>query len=165
MSDVAERGLLARMFGAALLRAEVYEEVEADTGATAQAAGVVLAVSLVTAVLDYELGWLAVASAGVTSVLAWLLLAGITWLIGTRVFGGTASWGELLRTLGFARTPGLLIVLAPVVGGIGFLVQAWVLVAGVVAIRQALDFGTVKAVLTALVGVLPYWLVLALVLH
>ena len=165
MSDVAERGLLARMFGAAMLRAEVYEEVEADTGATGQAAGVVLAVSLVTAVLDYELGWLAVASAGVTSVLAWLLLAGIAWLIGTRVFGGTASWGELLRTLGFARTPGLLIVLAPVVGGIGFLVQAWVLVAGVVAIRQALDFGTVKAVLTALVGVLPYWLVLALVLH
>lgn len=165
MSDVPERGLLARMFGAAMLRAEVYEEVEADTGATGQAAGVVLAVSLVTAVLDYELGWLAVASAGAASVLAWLLLAGITWLIGTRVFGGTASWGELLRTLGFARTPGLLIVLAPVVGGIGFLVQAWVLVAGVVAIRQALDFGTVKAVLTALVGVLPYWLVLALVLH
>lgn len=165
MSDVAERGLLARMFGAAILRAEVYEEVEADVGATGQAVGVVLVVSLVTAVQDYELGWLAVASAGVTSVSAWLLWAGTTWLIGTRLFGGTASWGELLRTLGFARTPGLLIVLAPVVGGIGFLVQAWVLAAGVIAIRQALDFGTVRAVLTALVGVLPYWLVLALVLH
>lgn len=165
MSDVAERGLLARMFGAAILRAEVYEEVEADVGATGQAAGVVVAVSLVTAVLDYELGWLAVASAGAASVLAWLLWAGTTWLIGTRLFGGTASWGELLRTLGFARTPGLLIVLAPVVGGIGFLVQAWVLAAGVIAIRQALDFGTVRAVLTALVGVLPYWFVLALVLH
>lgn len=165
MSDAADRGLLARMFGAAILRAEVYEEVEADTGATAQAALVVLVVSLVTAVQDYELGWLAVASAGVTSLLHWLLWAGITWLVGTRAFRGTATWGELLRTLGFARTPGLLIVLAPVVGGIGFVVQAWMLAAGVIAIRQALDFGTVKAVLTALLGVLPYWLVLALVLH
>lgn len=165
MSDVAGRGLLARMFGAAMLRAEAYEEVEADAGATGQAAMVVLVVSLVTAVQDYELGWLAVASAGVTSLLHWLLWAGITWLIGTRAFGGTATWGELLRTLGFARTPGLLIVLAPVVGGIGFVVQAWMLAAGVVAIRQALDFGTWRAVLTALLGVLPYWFVLALVLH
>ena len=165
MSDVAERGLLARMFGAALLRAEVYEEVEADSGATSQAGLVVLVVSLATAVQDYELGWLAVAAAGVTSLLHWLLWAGITWLVGTRVFRGTATWDELLRTLGFARTPGLLIVLAPVVGGIGFVAQGWMLAAGVIAIRQALDFGTVKAVLTALVGVLPYWFVLALVLH
>ncbi len=162
---MADRGLLARMLGAAILRAEVYEEVEADPGATGQAGLVVLAVSLAAAAQDYELGWLAMGAAGVTSLLQWLLWAGITWLIGTRAFGGTATWGELLRTLGFARTPGLLIVLAPVVGGIGFVLQAWMLAAGVIAIRQALDFGTVKAVLTALLGVLPYWAVLALVLH
>ena len=162
---MADRGLLARMLGAAILRAEVYEEVEADPGATGPAGLVVLAVSLAAAAQDYELGWLAMGAAGVTSLLQWLLWAGITWLIGTRAFGGTATWGELLRTLGFARTPGLLIVLAPVVGGIGFVLQAWMLAAGVIAIRQALDFGTVKAVLTALLGVLPYWFVLALVLH
>lgn len=165
LSDVAKRGPLARMLGAAILKADVYEEVEADPRATAQAALVVLVVSLATAVQDYELGWWPMAAAGVTSLLQWLLWAGITWLIGTRVFRGTATWGELLRTLGFARTPGLLIVLAPVVGGIGFALQAWMLAAGVVAIRQALDFGTRKAVLTALLGVVPYWIVLALVLH
>ncbi len=80
-------------------------------------------------------------------------------------FRGTATWGELLRTPGFARTPGLLIVLAPVVGGIGFVLQEWMLAAGMVAIRWALDFGTREAVLTASDGVLPYWAGLALVLH
>jgi hypothetical protein len=34
----------------------------------------------------------------------------------------------------------------------------WVLIAGIIAIRQALDFGTGKAILTALLG----WLALAI---
>jgi len=53
----------------------------------------------------------------------------------------------------------VLLVLAflPLVGGLlKTVVGIWVLVAGIVAIRQALDFSTGKAVLTALIG----WLVL-----
>lgn len=159
------RGLPARILGAALLRADVYEEVEADTGATVQAGIVVLLVSLIAGIPDYPLGWLAMGAVAVTSLLHWLLWAGIAYLIGDRLLGGTATWGELLRTLGFARAPGILLVLDPVVGGVGLIVHLWLLVAGVVAIRQALNFGIWRALLTAVLGIVPYWLVLALVLH
>lgn len=164
-SDGAARGLPARMLGAALLRAEVYEEVEADPGATVQAAVVVVLVSLIAGMPDYALGWLAMGAAVATSLLHWLVWAGIALLIGDRLLGGTATWGELLRTLGFARAPGVLLLLDPVVGGVGLIVQLWMLVAGVVAIRQALDFGIWRALLTAVIGIIPYWLALALVLH
>ncbi len=96
-----------------------------------------------------------------SALLGWLVWAGVTYLIGDKLLGGTATWGELLRTLGFAQTPGILVVLAflPVIGGIVRLVVAvWVLVAGIIAIRQALDFGTGKAVLTAGLG----WLAVAI---
>jgi hypothetical protein len=88
-----------------------------------------------------------------------VLWAGITYLIGAKLFGGTATWGELLRTIGFAQTPGVLHVLGimPVLGGIiRFGVAMWVLIAGIIAIRQALDVSTGKAILTAGLG----WLII-----
>ncbi len=66
------------------------------------------------------------------------------------------SWPELLRTLGFGASPGLLLVLvgAPVVGeAVAWAVWLWMLVAMVVAVRQALDFqGTGRALLVCLIG-------------
>jgi hypothetical protein len=78
------------------------------------------------------------------------------------VFKGTATWGELLRTLGFAQAPGVLMVVAiiPVLGQLArFGIWLWMLGTGIVAIRQALDVDTGKAVMTALVG----WLAMVLV--
>lgn len=79
------------------------------------------------------------------------------------MLGGNATWGELLRTIGFAQSPGVLYVLAfiPLLGWLVRLVVAiWILVAGIIAICQALDFGTGKAIITALLG----WLALALMM-
>jgi hypothetical protein len=97
----------------------------------------------------------------ISALLGWLLWAGITYLIGAKLLGGTATWGELLRTIGFAQTPGVLHVLGiiPVLGGIiRFGVTIWVLITGIIAIRQALDISTGKALLTAVLG----WLVIIL---
>ena len=48
----------------------------------------------------------------------------------------------------------------PLIGGLlRFVLLIWVLLAGLIAIRQALDVGTGKAVLTAIIG----WLVMAVV--
>lgn len=153
------------MLGAAVLKAEVYEEIGRDRDATAQAGFVVLLASLAAAVPDYGLGWGAMAWAAAVSLLHWLLWAGVTCLVGGKLLGAVATWGGQLRTLGFARTSGLLLVLDPVVGGFGFVVQVWMLAAGVVAVRQVLGFGTVSALMTVLPGIVPYWIVLALVLH
>ena len=164
MSD-GPRGLLARMYGAAILKAAVYDEVGADPRATAQAAFVVVLASAAAASLDYGLGWLTMAAAGLANLAQWLVWAGITYLVGDKLLGGTATWGQLLRTLGFARGPGILTVFVPLIGGIQIAVQVWVLAAGIVAIRQALGLGTVRALLTAVIGMVPYWIYHTLFLH
>jgi hypothetical protein len=53
--------------------------------------------------------------------------------------------------------PGLGILVLPFVG-------IWMLFTGVVAIRQALDFGTGRAIATALLGLIPYALLRTLVM-
>jgi hypothetical protein len=150
-----------RMKGAALLHIDTYEEVEADHTATGQAAGVVLLVAIAQAIGGAGQGGFGIFAGVISALLGWLLWAGITYLIGAKLFGGTATWGELLRTIGFAQTPGVLYVLGiiPVLGGIiRFGVVIWVLIAGIIAIRQALDISTGKAILTAALG----WLVIIL---
>ena len=150
-----------RMKGAALLHIDTYEEVEADKTATGQAAGVVVLVAIAQAIGGAGEGGLGILAGVVSALLGWLLWAGITYLIGAKLLGGTATWGELLRTIGFAQTPGVFHVfgIIPVLGGIiRFLVVIWVLIAGIIAIRQALDISTAKAILTAVLG----WLVITI---
>ena len=162
MTDaVARRPMLERMTRAALLDVHTYEEVEADRSATGQAAAVVAIVAASQGIGAAGLGLPVILAAVVASLLGWLVWSGVTYLIGDKLLGGTATWGELLRTIGFAQTPGVFgaLALLPIVGGVvRFVLTIWVLVAGIIAIRQALDFGTGKAILTALLG----WLALAI---
>ena len=81
------------------------------------------------------------------------------------MLGGTATWGELLRTLGFAQAPRVLAVLG-IIPGLRWIVAAvigvWLLITGIVAIRQALDFSTGKAVATAVLGWLAMMIPMAI---
>jgi hypothetical protein len=153
-----QRGIVDRMIGAARLDVDTYDEVEADQSATGQAALVVVIVAIASAIGSLGEGGIGIVTGLLSAIVGWLLWAGITYVIGDKVFGGTATWGELLRTLGFAQAPGVLLVLGiiPLLGG---LVQAvvgiWMLVAGIIAIRQALDFSTGRAILTAIIGWIP----------
>ena len=161
MATSLRRTWIDRMKGAALLDVDTYEEVEADRTATGQAAGVVALVAVAQAIGGAGEGGFGILSGIISALLGWLLWAGIAYLIGDKLLGGTATWGELLRTIGFAQTPGVLHVLGiiPVLGGIiRFGVAIWVLIAGIIAIRQALDVSTGKAILTAVLG----WLAMAL---
>jgi hypothetical protein len=144
-----------RMRGAAMLDVATYEEVEADSTATGQAAIVVAIAAICSAIGAAGPGGPGVVGVLIGSLISWLIWAGITYLIGSKVFHGTATWGELLRTLGFAQSPRVLLVLGiiPIFGWLVWVaVAVWVLVAGIIAIRQALDFTTQKALLTALIG-------------
>src|SRR5690606_26881118 len=146
------RSMADRMIGAALLRSDVYEEVEADRDATKQAALVVGLVAFASAASGVRGGAGAAVVAILSAYVGWLLWSGITYVIGEKLFRGTATWGELLRTIGFAQSPGVLYILAaiPLVGWlISLPVMIWILVAVIIAIRQALDFGTGRALLTA----------------
>jgi len=150
-----------RMLGAAKLDVPTYEEVEADTDATGQAAAVVAIAAVASAIGGASAGAGGVVAGLVAALLGWLVWSGVTYLIGDKLLGGTATWGELLRTIGFAHTPGVLYVLGiiPVLGGlIRIAVMVWMLVAGIIAIRQALDFSTGRAIATAALG----WLAMVL---
>lgn len=147
--------MTARIVGAVMLDATVYREVEHDASATGQAAGVVVMAALAALV-----GGTAAAGGGpvggvVGALAGWLIWGAVAYLVGDKLLGGTASWGELLRTLGFAQAPGILFV-AAAVPFVGWLVEAlvglWIVVAAVVALREALDVSTGKAVLTGVLG-------------
>ena len=154
------RALFERMKAAATLDVSVYEEVEADSSATGQAALVVVLAAIASAIGSVNENAI---GALIGALVGWAVWAAVTYFIGATLFKGTASWGELLRTLGFAQSPGLLYVVGiiPVLGALAKLVIGiWVLVAGIIAIRQALDISTGKAVATALLG----WLLLMILM-
>ena len=155
------RSLAARMVDASRLDVSLYNEVEHDHGATGQAAAVVAIVAVASAIGGLGGPGASVFGAVIASVVGWLIWALVTYLVGDKLLGGTASWGELLRTLGFAQAPGVLYVAAglPFIGWlVRSIVMVWILFAGIVAIREALDVTTGKAVLTALIG----WFFMAL---
>ena len=125
--------LAARMMRAAQLDVTLYEEVEADEGASGQAALVVLLVGMASGV-GHGLGAMAqghhtaplivgAIGGGLSGLLGWLVWAVLTYWIGTRLFGGTASIGEMLRTLGFAQSPGILMLFC-FIPLLGWLIQA-----------------------------------------
>jgi hypothetical protein len=150
-----------RMVGAAKLDPRVYEEVEADRSATPQALAVVVLAALAGGIGIRE-GVAGLVFGTVLGVVGWAIWAWLVYFIGSRWLpeaGTRADTGELLRTIGFATTPGILRVLGiiPGLGAIVFVVSAvWTLVAVVVAVRQALDYqSTGRAVGVCLLG----WLV------
>jgi hypothetical protein len=159
--------LFERMMRAARLDSNLYEEVEHDLGATSQAATVVGIVALcgglgnaIKIAADGNIGGAVGAFVGqvIVAYIGWIAWSYITYWVGTSMFKGVATPGELLRTVGFAQTPGVLNILAfiPFLGGLVALVAGiWALVAGIIALRQALDITTGQAVITAIIGIIP----------
>jgi hypothetical protein len=98
----------------------------------------------------------------------WVGGSAFTFMVGATFFRGPETetdFAEVLRTTGFAFTPALLRIFAllppPGLGlAIDLAVRAWVFVAFVVAIRQALDFTTARAVGTFGIAALLLWLIL-----
>jgi hypothetical protein len=152
---------LQRLIGAAALDAAIYEEVEGDQSATGQAMAVVVLSSIAAGIGARGFGssFSSVAFFGVVALLAWATWALVMFEIGGRLMPEPqtrTSTGEMLRTLGFAATPGLASVLGAVPGvttRVFVLVWIWMLAAMVVAVRQALDYrSTGKAVAVCLLG-------------
>ncbi len=157
------------MIRAARLDQSLYEEVEHDRDATRQAALVVVGTSLAAGVGGgFALGVVGLIFITIASIVGWALYAWLTYFIGTRWLAGPdteADWGQMARTLGFANSPRALLILGvvPVLAGVlAVIVGIWVLVTTVIAIREALDFSTGRAIGTAIIGWLAQGLMLGL---
>jgi hypothetical protein len=183
---IAQASLTDRMLRAAKGDVHLYEEVERDTNATSQAATVVIIVAVLSAIgaavaatmlpASMVIGGQTIAvprnpiGTFVQQLIAvpigWILWSYVTYFVGTRLFGGTATPGEMMRCIGFAYSPQVLSILqvVPVLGGIVSLVLfVWSIWLAIVAIRQALDFSTGKAVGTAVVGAIVAFVAIAIV--
>ena len=152
------RSIVDRMRGAAMLDVATYEEVENDLNATGQAAIVVVITALAAGIGSFFHGGVGIIGAIIGSLVGWAVGAWLAFMVGTRLFGGTATWGEVLRTLGFAQAPKILMILA-IIPGLGPLIALvigiWVAVAEFVALRQALDLDGVKTFFTVLICIIP----------
>ncbi len=159
---------LDRIVRAAKLDVNLYEEVEGDKGAMSQAMGVVVLSSIAAGIGSIgQIGIKGVIIGTITALIAWYVWAYITYFIGTKILPEPqtkADHGELLRTIGFSSSPGLLRILAiiPGIGGIIFMITSvWMLVAMVIAVRQALDYkSTLRAVGVCVIG----WVIQAIIL-
>lgn len=159
--------MINRMVRAALLDADLYEEVEHNQSLTAEALRVVLIVTVLvgmgTALSALFAGNLGGAVAGLfvrlaQVMLAWFVISYATYFVGTHFFNGTATFGQLLRSLGYAFSPGSLWVVSfiPVLDRVvPVIVVLWALSAAFVAVRQALDIDNERAIGTVAVALIP----------
>ncbi|RUA16482.1 MAG: hypothetical protein DSY55_04010 [Clostridia bacterium] len=163
--------LITNMIRAAKLDVAFFNEVEHDESKNQEALTVVIIVGIISAIgaglgqllsngvlaglLGFIFGLLLV-------VAGYYIFAYLSHFIGTKFFGGTADVGEVLRTFGYAYSPQVLGIFAviPCLGALAALIGGiWSLVAGVVALREAMDFDTGKAILTAVIA----WVVMMVV--
>jgi hypothetical protein len=159
-----------RIIRAAKLDVNLYEEVEADKGAMGQAVGVVVLSSIAAGVGTFGRGGVGGIVVGtIVALVAWYIWAYLTYFIGTKLLAEPqtkADHGELLRTIGFSSSPGLIRILGvipPLAGIVMMVAQTWMLVAMVIAVRQALDYtSTWRAVGVCVIGWIVQGLILAL---
>lgn len=179
--------MIDRIMGVFRLSVPTFEEIEADESATVQAAIVVAIVAILSGITRYfaapaaaetmaqiegQLGIDlpsvtlnpvgALINAILSAFVTWLIWSALTYFIGTRLFNGTATMGEMLRVIGFAQAPRILGILffIPCLGPLlGFIGSIWSLVAGFIGIRQGLDLDNVKTALTIILSFLAAILV------
>ena len=171
LSDASpvRRSFAARFAGALRLDASVFEEVEHDAGALPQAALVVALAGLARGIEMYsEQGWVGAAAGLVAAFVLWLAVTAAVTAIGVRMLRCSSSFLELLRTLGFAAAPLVALVICGLpLGTVGtalsVLIHAVALGALALAVRQALDVDTTRALIVC-AGAIGFGLALLLLL-
>lgn len=157
-----------RIIRAAKLDVNLYEEVEADEGAMTQAMGVVVLSSLAAGIGSVaQTGFSGILTGTIFSLLGWFIWAYLTYIIGAKLLPEPqtrSNPGELLRTIGFSSSPGIIRILT-IIPGAGALVSIvaliWMLAAMVIAVRQALDYkSTFRAVAVCVIS----WIIQTLIL-
>jgi hypothetical protein len=147
-----------RIVGAIKLDSAVYDEIENDPESMGQAAGVVVLAAIAAGIGgsgSFGIGHLLGGALG--SLLGWVVSTVVVWLVGVRFMHHTSDYPDLLRTLGFAAAPRIFLILGvlPLLGPLAVLVVGiWGLVAYVVAVRQALDVTTGRAVVVCIIAYL-----------
>ena len=163
MEQLVKSSFKDRVIRAAKLDVHLYQEVEADKEAMGQAMGVVVLSNIAAGIGSIAGSWVGALIVGtILGLISWFVWAYLTYLIGTKLLPEpqtSADYGQLLRTIGFSSSPGVIRVLG-IVPGLKWIIFAgssiWMLIAMVIAVRAALDYkGTFRAVAVCFIG----WLI------
>lgn len=154
-----------RVLGALKLDPATYEDVEHDENATGQAVAVVAAATILSGASGYGNGVNGVIGGVIMALLGWIVFTLVAYFVGTTILKSpqtSATFGQVLRALGFAYAPSLLYILGiiPVIGFIiSIVVLFWSFAASIIALRQSLEVSTGRAVAIAVVSVIAIGIV------
>lgn len=164
--------MIDRLVRAGKMDPVLYQEVERNPGLSSEALRVVVLVSaasgagsLLSHLMQGQLltGIGSAIAAVILGVVAYYVWSFAVLIVGTKMLGGTADFGEVSRCIAYAYAPNALAIFGfvPALGGLITLVgSVWALVLGIVAIRQAMNFSTGPAIATAVIA----WIVMAIVI-
>ena len=159
-----------RVVGAMSLKASTFQEIEHDTTAMGQAAGVIVLAAVSTGIGNVYYGGVSgIVSGIIMSLIGYAVWALVVWLVGTKVMADPATkadFPETFRTIAFAAAPGVLgiVTIIPILGWLLlFVLWLWQIAAMVVAVREVLDYTeTIKAVIVVVIGWLIQMVVMAI---
>ena len=141
--------------------------MEANKSYFNEAMLVVILSSLASGIGSWSLGFSDLIITTLGELLSWYIWAFIVYMIGTKLLPEAktvADHGELLRTIGYSSAPGIIRIL-PFGNFIDSIATIWMLVAMIVAVRQALDYeSTLRSVIVCVLGLCVKIIALKLIL-
>ena len=161
-----------RMIGAMKADVKTFQEIEADPNALGQAVTVIVIAGVASLIGNiFRVGLMGGIFSLIVSLIGYALFAFLVVIIGTKVMpepSTKADFQEGFRVLGFSASPGVFNVLAiiPFLGPlISFVLAIWMLVIGVIATREVLDYSnTGRAIIVCLIAWIIYIIVTVVIL-
>jgi len=169
MQSALGNSIVQRAIGAARLDGPTYEEVEHDVNANTQALIVVGIAAIAAAIGGLTDGASGLISALVSGLAGFAVASYFIYFVGTRLTPSastSATYGEVLRCLGFAYAPNVLLFLhvIPGVGGLlSFIIGIWAVVTMIVATMHALEMSALRAVATSILASIVAAIIIAII--
>jgi len=164
--------MMERLMGVITLKAPMYRKIADDKSLTGEAAMIVVLVSALAGFVGALLGGspdgkpigivgavLMAVVAVIVALIGWVIGAWLTAFVAKTFFQGKTNTSEMMRVTGFTKVFGILGVI-PILGIVGVILS---IIGNVIGIREAAEFDTMKAILTAVIaGVIVFLVVGAL---
>jgi len=176
-----------RIMGVITLKAPVYKQIAEDAAATTMAGIIVVVAMLIKGFfgglvnVDANTGTASVSVVGaIVGAIISVILGLIAWVVSAWVlqlvagwFGGKTNTGEMLRVTGYVEVFSIVAVLNVlalggtallcVTGLVGFVVGILKLIGYLIGVREAAEFSTGNAVITAIIAAIINFLIVAVV--
>jgi hypothetical protein len=164
--------LAERMTGAMKADVKTFQEIEADPTAMGQAVAVIVIAGIASLIGNaWRIGIFGGLMMLVVNLCGYALWTLLIVLIGTKLMPEPttkADFNEGFRVIGFTAAPGVFNVLAiiPFLGPlISFVIWIWMVVVGVVAVREVLDYtNTGRAIIVCLIAAVICYIITTIVL-